>query len=230
MTLAKRYNGALSRYVATPTATTMQKATAELDGVAPSYWFDFIADTAIINGVDVGTISAGVTLTSGTLALSSAGHTITSTANILILPVTLVYPFTIMLEFSRELDTGASEVPLQLDDGTTSERAYVQITNTDALRFGHESTAGLDANIGTGKTVALSEVVRFAGRCASNDFRIYVGGVASGSDTTVATNVNPTTLRIGSSVATASWFRGVYRKLAIINGAQSNAALQAMCD
>lgn len=204
------------------------QATAYLGGVAPTYWFDFVANRALINGADVGTISAGVTLTSGTLALSTAGHTISSVANVLVLPVTLPYPFTIFAELVRTADAGANERFVQLDDGTDAERAMIFVSAVDVWRAQHYTASVSDFNGGSGVTATLSATFKTAARFQVNNMNVSVGGNIIADDTVCATNVNPITLRIGAGVGNGEPATGIIRKIALIAGGQTNAVLQTM--
>ena len=203
-------------------------ATAYLKGTQPTYWFDFINNRALMNGVDVGTISAGVTLTSGTLALSAAGHTISSTANVLVLPVTLPYPFTVFAELVRTADSGFNERYVQLDDGTDAERAMIFVSAADAWRAQHYTASVSDFNGASGVTATLSSTFKTAARFQVNNMNVSVSGNIIADDTVCATNVNPTTLRIGAGVGNGEPATGIIRKLALITGGQANATLQSM--
>jgi len=208
----------------------MERAAAYCKGYAPAYYFDFMADTAIANGADVGTFSAGVTLTSGTKALSSAGHTISSTANVLVMPVTITFPFTVVVELIRTVDTGAAERVFQFDDNASAaEAAFMTINATDVYRPMHNTAGVLDGDVATGVTPVLGGPAnKLAIRYEANNMRCFADNATAGSDVAVAMGVNPTHLRIGANVSNLTPFTGIIQRMAVISGAVGNTDLQAL--
>lgn len=199
-----------------------------LKGVSPTYYLDFLANRAIIAGSDVGKISTNVTFTSGTLNLSDAGHTIASTANVLVLPVTISYPITVYCELVRSVDTGGIERYYQMDDGTEGNRAVLTVSAVDAFRPQHFSASVNDMNIGTGVTAALSTIYKTATRYQSGSGNGSFNGSIATDVATIATATNPTTLRLGAGVLNVEPSTSIIRKIALIAGAQTNAQLQAL--
>lgn len=207
----------------------LQAATAYLGGNAPSYWLDMTNNRALMNSVDVGTVSSGVTVTSGTLALSAAGHTVSSTSNVLVIPVSVVPPFVLFVEAIRTADSGLSERFVQMDDGTEIERAVFLVSNVDTWRLQHVTAGTTDFNLGTAVTAVLGTTYKAAARFQVNSMNGSVNGSIGTTDTVCATNVTMTALRIGAGVANTEPATGaIIRKVGIIPVGSTNAQLQAM--
>jgi hypothetical protein len=208
----------------------MEIAKSYCKGYTPAYYFDFMEDTAIVGGADVGTFSSDVTLTSGTKNLSAAGHTIASVANVLVVPVTIAFPFTVVVELIRTVDSGAAERAFQFHDNVSAaEAAFLTINVTDVYRAQKNVAGVLTGDCATGVTPVLGGPAnKFAIRYEANNMRCYSHGATAGSDTSVAMGVNPTHLRIGSNVGGTALFTGIIQRFAVISGGVINNDLLAL--
>jgi hypothetical protein len=217
-----------SRLAGSSGSTLFQQAATELRGPIPNYWFDFTRDRAIFNNVDVDTITAGVTLTSGTLALSSNGHAISSAANVLDIPITLAHPFTYYIEFVRTVDSGANARVITIDDGTTAEYTTVYISSTDAIRVEKYTASVIQLSYGSGITDTLNTIHKAAVRIESNNSQYSVNGTTPSADTSVTIGANPTRLLIGNSPAATALFTGYIRKVGIFTSSLTASQIQKM--
>jgi len=216
------------RNAVTKNTTLLGRARILLGGLIPTYWLDFQANKACIDGKDVGAI-ADVPGISGTLSLGTTGHVIASTANVLVMPVTLPYPFTALVKCIRSTDSGFNERVAQLDDGTEAERANLYVSSTDVWRAQHFTASVSDYNGPSGITATVGASAKIASRFQLNNMNLAVNAVRTAADDTAcAVNVNPTTLRIGAGVANVEPWFGTVQFLALIKGVHSNAQLQTL--
>lgn len=207
-------------------STFAERLAAELGGLTPTYYFDFIANRAIFNGTDVGTI-ANIPSLSGTLALSPSGHLIDSLATCLSVPVSgITFPCTMMCEFVRTVDSGAVAQIGALDDGTNSNLVGHRISATDLYRPGSVVLAGA-AEAAVGALVNTVGVVsRGSASYSTDNIRGANLGVIEATPDVVATLPSPgTRISFGLAGAVQS-FTGYIRKFAIVSGATTDKQLQ----
>lgn len=210
-------------------STFLERITAELAGRVPTHYIDFIEDRAIYAGTDVGDVASIPGLT-GTLALSAEGHLADSAATRLTIPISgVTFPCTVMCEFTRTVDSGATTQIMALDDGTAAELFGHRISAADLYRPGSVVDGGAaQAAVGPFANT-LNVPQRGVGSYDSNDVRAAAEGIiASNPDTAVTLPVVPTLMSIGGAPGATVLFTGYIRKIAVIPGASTDKELQAM--
>jgi hypothetical protein len=127
-------------------------------------------------------------------------------------------------EFERAVDTGSFENLLMLDDGSSVNRALLYVGSTD-LASADARAAGVSQGPSTvSGAVAINTVTKLAARIETNDLRPARGGTLGTQDTSVTLPSSPT--RMAISVDSPSF--GYIRRIAVIQGAGTDANLQAM--
>jgi hypothetical protein len=130
-------------------------------------------------------------------------------------------------EFERAVDTGAVEKQISLWLNL-SNNAFLEIGSTDlATATVNAGGATVFSEIVAG-TVAIGTVTKLASRVALNDMRAAKGGTLSALDSSAALPSNPTTLTIGARTDGVQYLFGYIRRIAVIQGAGTDANLQAM--
>lgn len=209
--------------------TLIGMAKAANGGAQPLHFFDFIANRAMFNGVDVGTISQVPNLTGTINLVASVGQRVATSANILkITSPGIVYPFSLAATFTRTTDTGAVEAVVQASFGAD---------NLNSARLGVEAadravgllvTAGAtQANEIRSGVLAVGTRYKAAARFALNDVITARGGLLSTGDTAAALPSDPDSITIGGAVTATLFLVGDIANVSIFSRALTNAELQA---
>jgi hypothetical protein len=139
----------------------------------------------------------------------------------------VTYPLQLFAEFERAVDTGDVEKQISLWLNL-SNNAFLEVSSTDL------ATAAVTAGGATvfaetvAGTVAIGTVTKLASRVALNDMRAAKGGTLSALDSSAALPSNPTTLTIGARTDGIQSSFGYTRRIAVIQGAGTDAQLQSM--
>jgi hypothetical protein len=183
-------------------------------------------------------INAGQTITSilpasasGTIGIASTANGTTSTftvhsvkevpANSLTL-----YPLQLWSEFERAVDTGGTEVMVRASFDNNN-LADVGVNGSDLAELQMVAGGSSQGFPSVAGAVALNTVTKIAGRFNTNSMQLARGGTLGTEDTTATLPTNPTTLFIGAGNATRHSF-GYIRRIAVIQGAGTDAQLQSM--
>jgi hypothetical protein len=112
---------------------------------------------------------------------------------------------TLFAEFTR-LNVGNAVVIFQCNDGTTNNRAQLEIGATGIATTSVLSGGAVSCVI-TGATLALGQTHKLALTYKANDFKLYVNGVLAGTDTSGAVPISMSRIDLASELGTS--FGGV---------------------
>ena len=112
---------------------------------------------------------------------------------------------TLFAEFTR-LNVGNAVVMFQCNDGTTNNRAQLEIGATGIATTSVLSGGAVSCVI-TGATLALGQTHKLALTYKANDFKLYVNGVLAGTDTSGAVPISMSRIDLASELGTS--FGGV---------------------
>jgi hypothetical protein len=112
---------------------------------------------------------------------------------------------TLFAEFTR-LNVGNAVVMFQCNDGTTNNRAQLEIGATGIATTSVLSGGAVSCVI-TGATLALGQTHKLALTYKANDFKLYVNGVLAGTDTSGAVPISMSRIDLASELGTS--FSGV---------------------
>jgi hypothetical protein len=137
------------------------------------------------------------------------------------------YPIQLWSEFERAVDTGGTESLIAADAGADAAQALLYVHNTDVLRafLGNTTT---QADVAAGSAISVGVTVKGAARFATDDVNAVRSGTLGTSDTSATVPTNPTILRVGGRVSAANPPFGYIRRIAVIQGAGTDAQLQSM--
>jgi hypothetical protein len=139
-----------------------------------------------------------------------------------------LYPLQLWSEFERAVDTGGNEAAVQLDNGSNNDRTLLYVTAGDTASVFVARGGATEAAIDVSGAIALGVPTKMAARVATDNAQIARGGNLSTEDTSVTTPASPTVLRIGADTGSAIAPFGYIRRIAVIQGAGTDANLQAM--
>jgi hypothetical protein len=154
-------------------------------------------------------------------AVNRASDVLTYTAGV-------TYPIQMWSEFERAVDTGGNEWLLQMDAGTDSDRSILFVDIADRMAAITVNGGSEQSNQFVAGSLAALTVYKGALRVATNDVKVARSGTLSSGDVSALTPATPTTIRIGRDAPGAVAFWGYVRRVAIIQGAGSDANLQGM--
>ena len=152
----------------------------------------------------------------------------TRAADVLTYTAGVSYPLQLWSEFERAVDTGGNEGIVTVDDGDATDRAGLIVNGTDQLEWIVVTASALQAQIAAGSAIALGSVIKGAGRVATNDAQAVRSGTLGTADTSVTLPATPTLLTIGARSAALNPLFGYIRRIAVIQGAGTDANLIAM--
>jgi hypothetical protein len=138
----------------------------------------------------------------------------------------VTYPLTMFIEYERAEDIGVTQQLLQIDDGSTTDRTFLNINASDArsLQVIAGNVAQTGITVGT-NTVGVSE--KAAARIGTNDAMMAVGGVLSAADTSITLPPTPIGIRFAGSAAGSGGFMYI-KRVALFNSLLNNAQLQTI--
>jgi hypothetical protein len=140
------------------------------------------------------------------------------------------YPIQLFAEFERVVDTGGPEGIVQVDASSRAQRANMNISGVNADRLTAGTTGGISAAGSTmGVNVTVGANTKAAGRYQSGNVLVAQNG-SLGTASTDPNNIpsTPDTLRIGDAGSAANPLFGYIRRIAVIQGAGTDANLIAM--
>ena len=108
---------------------------------------------------------------------------------------------TLYAEFTR-LNVGNAVVLFQCNDGTTNNRAQLEI-GTSGIATGVVLSGGAVSCVITGATLALGQTHKLALTYKANDFKLYVNGVLAGTDTSGAVPISMSRIDLASELGTS---------------------------
>jgi hypothetical protein len=151
----------------------------------------------------------------------------TRASDVLTYTAGVTYPLQLWSEFERVVDTGNDEYLVHVVNSGT-ERAFIAVNATDNAVTGQIVTAGNTGTTTSVGTVPVGATRKIAGRIALNDTQVALAGTVGTADTTADLPANPTLLRVGAFDATLRHPFGYIRRIAIIQGAGTDANLVSM--
>jgi hypothetical protein len=150
----------------------------------------------------------------------------TRAADVLTYTAGVTYPLQLWSEFERAVDTGGQETVLQVDDGTSGQLAVIAVSSADVGRI--QMTGGANAGSAFAGAIAVGAATKMAGRALLNDCRMAVAGALGTADTSADYPSTPNTMRVGVAASGALPSFGYIRRIAVIQGAGTDANLTAM--
>lgn len=108
---------------------------------------------------------------------------------------------TLYAEFTR-LNVGNAVVLFQTNDGTSNNRAQIEISTSGAA-IGVALSGGALTCLIIGPTLALGQTHKVAISYKANDFKLYVNGVLAGTDTSGAVPVSMNRIDLASELGTS---------------------------
>jgi hypothetical protein len=159
--------------------------------------------------------------------IPTTSASVTRAADVLSYTAGVSYPIQLFAEFERAVDTGGSERVFSVDAGSGANRARLEVNASDLATITTQAPADNNA-VSVAGTLALNTVYKTAGRVATNDVQIARGGTLGTADTAATNPATPTTIRVGDDVALSSPSFGYIRRVAIIQGAGTDANLVSM--
>jgi hypothetical protein len=151
----------------------------------------------------------------------------TRAADVLTYTAGVTYPIQLWSEFERAVDTGTNEFVFVTDNNTSNERAVLRVSAADLGQLLITAGGAAQATIGA-TTLAINTVCKLAGRVNTNSAQLATNGTLGTEDTSVTLPTDPTLLRVGSDQAGAAQAFGYIRRIAVIQGAGTDAQLQSM--
>jgi hypothetical protein len=154
----------------------------------------------------------------------------TRAADVLSYTAGVTYPIQLWSEFERVVDTGGSEFLMTLSEGANdSNRSLLMVSASDLARYLVTSGAATQADLTVAGALALNTVYKISARTALNDVQMARGGTLGTQDTSASLPSTPTLITIGSAAAAAaSQPFGYIRRIAVIQGAGTDANLEVM--
>lgn len=137
----------------------------------------------------------------------------------------LSMPLSLYCEIERVVDTGNTEglIATYLDGSNFAELYIASTDKAICATTGGGSKA-------SAASVAVGVVSKIAGRCATNDVNVALGGTAASADTTATMPSSPTAIWFGEEIGTGVSSRPFcyLRRAAIFSRALSDGELQAL--
>jgi len=152
---------------------------------------------------------------------------VTRAADVLTYTAGVSYPIQMWSEFERVVDTGNDEYLVHVVSSGTG-RAFIAVNATDNAFASQIVTAGNTGTTTSAGTVPVGATRKIAGRIALNNTQVALAGTVATADTTADLPANPTLLRVGAFDDTLRHPFGYIRRVAIIQGAGTDANLTAM--
>ncbi len=151
---------------------------------------------------------------------------VTREADVLTYTAGVSYPLSLWAEFERAVDTEGVEVMVRASFDNNN-LADVGVNGSDLAELQMVAGGSSQGFPSVAGAVALNTVTKIAGRFNTNSMQLARGGTLGTEDTTATLPTAPTLLYIGAGNATRHSF-GYIRRIAIVQGAVSDANLQAM--
>jgi hypothetical protein len=138
------------------------------------------------------------------------------------------YPLSLWAEFERAVDTGGFETYFNIDDGSTANRADIYVDTSDLATFRVTAATTQQAGPTVAGSIAVGTVEKVAGRVATNSVNVARNSTLGTEDTSVTLPATPTRITIGLSAGAGAPPFGYIRRVAIIQGAGTDANLVSM--
>ncbi len=159
--------------------------------------------------------------------IPTTSASVTRAADVLTYTAGVSYPLQLFAEFERVVDTGNDEYLVHVVNSGT-ERAFIAVNATDNAVTGQIVTAGNTGTTTSVGTVPVGATRKIAGRIALNNTQVALAGTVGTADATADLPANPTLLRVGAFDDTLRHPFGYIRRVAIVQGAGTDANLTAM--
>jgi hypothetical protein len=138
-----------------------------------------------------------------------------------------LYPLQLWSEFERAVDTGGTESILTTH-ATSTDSLRVYVSSADNYFADAFASSANQGGAGVATSLGVGVVYKGATRLNTNSNRSALSGTLSSEDTTVTLPANPTTLMVGAQIAATTPNWGYIRRIAVIQGAGTDAQLQSM--
>jgi hypothetical protein len=159
--------------------------------------------------------------------IPTTSASVTRAADVLTYTAGVTYPIQLWSEFERAVDTGDVEKQISLWLNL-SNNAFLEIGPTDLATAAVTAGGSTVFSESIAGAVAIGTVTKLASRVALNDMRAAKGGTLSALDSSAALPSNPTTLTIGARTDGIQSSFGYTRRIAVIQGAGTDANLVSM--
>jgi hypothetical protein len=151
----------------------------------------------------------------------------TRAADVLTYTAGVSYPLQLWSEFERAVDTGGAETVAGVYNGSVNDGLWMFVNASDKLETRVTTGAVTQATPVSVASIAAATVTKGAARAATNDIINALNGTLSTQDTSSTMPPSPTTLGVGYIGGSLPPF-GYIRRIAIIQGAGTDAQLQSM--
>lgn len=139
----------------------------------------------------------------------------------------LAYPLSLFAEFERSVDTGTDSGVLEVNAGSSADRALLNISTTGVIQFYARASFVDQVNNTIAGALATGTVYKVAARVSTNDSRQVRGGTLGTQDTSCTNPAAPTKIIFGELNGGVSKLHGYLRRASIAARALSDAELQA---
>lgn len=158
-----------------------------------------------------------------------AGAAATRAADVLTVPVSGIdYPLTLYAEFERASDSGTDTGVFEVNNGTTTDRALLNINSSDLMQVYARTSSVDQVNATIAGALAIGTVYKTAARISTNDSRHALGGTLGTQDTSCTNPATPSKIVFGNQNSGTVPIYGYLRRLAIFSRALSDGELQAL--
>lgn len=140
----------------------------------------------------------------------------------------LDYPLSLFAEFERAVDTGTDSGVLEVNAGSSANRALLNISTTGVIQFYARASFVDQVSNTIAGALATGTVYKVAARVSTNDSRQVRGGTLGTQDTSCTNPAAPTKIIFGAQNADVSQLHGYLRRLALFSRALSDGELQAL--
>jgi hypothetical protein len=162
----------------------------------------------------------------GSSWIPTTGSSATRAADVLTYTAGVGYPIRIWSEFEPNA-VSTNQSILFVSDGTINNEAAIRLNTGGLPTYLSLSGGALQSNSTVG-SAAANTVYKFAARFATNSVRGAFAGTLGPADTSATNPATPIVLNVGSSRTGTEQLFGYIRRIAVIEGAGTDADLTAM--
>lgn len=140
----------------------------------------------------------------------------------------LDYPLSLYAEFERASDSGTDTGVFEVNNGTTTDRALLNINSSDLMQVYARTSSVDQVNATIAGALAIGTVYKTAARISTNDSRHALGGTLGTQDTSCTNPATPSKIVFGNQNSGTVPIYGYLRRLALFSRALSDGELQAV--
>jgi hypothetical protein len=136
-----------------------------------------------------------------------------------------LYPLQLWSEFERAVDTGGQEGIFAMDDGGVNNGAGLRVDTSDRLSLLTQNGGVTQAAVSVVGLTAPG-TYKIAGRIATDNINACLNGTLGANDTSCINPATATLMRVGANLGSGSSPFQYIRRIAVIQGAGTDAQLQ----